>query len=238
MAKEYRICSVDGCDKCSAAFGYCLQHYRRFKRHGDPLGGRPWPQSRKRAEPKICKFDGCDRRSRSLGLCIKHYKRVWSKGSVEIECTEPGALKKWLLQHVGYEGGDCLDWPFGKNNEGYGVCGAGGKRTTASREMCRLAHGEPSTPDYHAAHSCGNGHLGCVNPRHLRWASAAENEADKISHGTSSRGERQGGSKLTAVDVLAIRSETGSHSEIAKRFGISRENARDIINRKRWSWLE
>lgn len=29
-------CSFDGCDKPRKGFGYCQNHYRRFKKHGDP----------------------------------------------------------------------------------------------------------------------------------------------------------------------------------------------------------
>lgn len=32
-----RNCSVDGCDQEHDAKGFCSVHYRRFKRHGDPL---------------------------------------------------------------------------------------------------------------------------------------------------------------------------------------------------------
>jgi hypothetical protein len=33
------ICSVEGCDKPHLARGFCNDHYRRFRRHGDPEGG-------------------------------------------------------------------------------------------------------------------------------------------------------------------------------------------------------
>jgi hypothetical protein len=37
-----RICSIEGCGKPVVGFGYCNLHYRRLKRHGDPLkGGTP-----------------------------------------------------------------------------------------------------------------------------------------------------------------------------------------------------
>lgn len=31
------VCSIDGCDKPYQARGWCLKHYTRWKRHGDPL---------------------------------------------------------------------------------------------------------------------------------------------------------------------------------------------------------
>lgn len=37
------ICSVDGCSGKVAARGWCPKHYRRWRDHGDPLGGRTPP---------------------------------------------------------------------------------------------------------------------------------------------------------------------------------------------------
>lgn len=48
------------------------------------------------------------------------------------------------------------------------------------RHMCKLKNGDPPTPDHEAAHSCGNGKHGCINPNHLRWATDAENMADTV----------------------------------------------------------
>jgi hypothetical protein len=33
------ICSLDDCDSQVSALGYCVKHYRRFKKHGDPEAG-------------------------------------------------------------------------------------------------------------------------------------------------------------------------------------------------------
>jgi len=33
-------CNIEGCDKKHVAKGYCIAHYRKFTRYGDPLGGR------------------------------------------------------------------------------------------------------------------------------------------------------------------------------------------------------
>lgn len=44
----------------------------------------------------------------------------------------------------------------------------------------------------------------CINPAHLRWATRAENEQDKITHGRSNRGRSKA---LTGVRVRRIRKQ-------------------------------
>jgi HNH endonuclease len=34
-----RTCTIDACDKAFYSRGWCLRHYKRWKRHGDPRGG-------------------------------------------------------------------------------------------------------------------------------------------------------------------------------------------------------
>ena len=35
------FCSIENCEKGVVAFSWCSSHYYRFRRHGNPLGGRP-----------------------------------------------------------------------------------------------------------------------------------------------------------------------------------------------------
>lgn len=35
-----RLCSIPDCGKPASSRGWCVDHYVRWKRHGDPLGGR------------------------------------------------------------------------------------------------------------------------------------------------------------------------------------------------------
>ncbi len=56
------------------------------------------------------------------------------------------------------------------------------KGMAASRAMCILAHGLPPDPKLMAIHSCGNGHLSCVNPAHLRWGTGKDNAQDAKLH--------------------------------------------------------
>jgi hypothetical protein len=148
------------------------------------------------------------------------------------------ARPNWIEKNKGYTGDDCLVWPFSKTPSGYGQIKISGKSTLASHAMCIAAHGPAPKAGMQAAHSCGNGHLGCVNPRHLRWATRKENMADAKQHGTWAHGEKQGGSKLTREQVEAIRTSAETHQALADRHGIARQTVTKIKAGKLWAWLE
>jgi len=59
----------------------------------------------------------------------------------------------------------------------------------------------------------------------LAWGTAADNCQDTLRHGNTTRGEKCGTSKLTAAQVLEIRSllESGeTQKAVAKKFGVTR----------------
>lgn len=93
---------------------------------------------------------------------------------------------------------------------------------------------------------CPNGmesrHLDGIPTRNmlnnLTWGTKAENAADKSIHGTDALGERNGNSKITAADALAIRKASGGHMEIAKSYGVSRPCVGSIKSRRTWRHLE
>lgn len=137
-----------------------------------------------------------------------------------------------------YYSDECLHWPFAKDTSGYGRMRMGERLVSVHRLVCEAQHGPASTPKHEAAHSCGNS--SCCNAKHLSWKTRAENEADKVVHGTAPRGERQGSSKLAEADVREIIALSGklSQREIADRFSVSQGNVHLIHQRKRWGWLD
>lgn len=149
----------------------------------------------------------------------------------------------WLKNHVSHQGNDCLIWPFWRAHGGYGVVYEDDyRRTGAHRLMCKLAHGEPSASNLEAAHSCGNGHLGCVNPLHLSWKTRAENISDiPPEKRRKSRGEKHGRSRLTEGDIHSIREVIASRSatakSLAKQYGVHPSTISLAVRGKNWSHI-
>lgn len=193
------------------------------------------------ANSRICSIDGCGKKHMARGWCAAHYRR-WGRNADPLAGgTAPGEPLRFFTDIiVPYEGDDCLIWPYSRNNKGYAIMAADGRDVLTHRQTCVAVYGSPPTPKHQAAHLCGKGHEGCVNPRHLSWKTRSENEADKVIHGTSNRGERCGASKLTEADVREIRVMLGTrtHAEIAKLFAVSRQTVSAIHARKRWAWHE
>lgn len=130
---------------------------------------------------------------------------------------------------------DCVIWPGGKSSSGYGTLNVDGKAKNVHVLACVLGHG-PRPAKAQAAHSCGV--KMCFNPKHLRWATRSENEADKVDHGTSNRGDQRH-HKLDIDDVLRIRrlhANGASRKFLATQYQVSRQHIGDIVNGKRWSW--
>lgn len=184
-----------------------------------------------------CQFPGCDRAHHKAGYCVAHYVRRRKHGDPSVGGalrTKRGEPRRWLEAHVDYDGDGCLIWPFSRLASGYGNLG----REGAHRYMCRLINGPPPTPGHEAAHSCGRGAEGCVDPRHLRWATRLENAGDRALHGTLRRGERGPCAKLTQADVDDLRRRYSAggatHRQLAAIFGINQSQVSRILARKRW----
>lgn len=142
----------------------------------------------------------------------------------------------FLRAHVAYQGDDCLPWPFCRIR-GYGSVSVNGTIFKAHRLMCEMFRGQAPTEDHEAAHECGNGHLGCVNPKHILWKTPIENQADRKVHGTAGKlmpGRRY---KLTVEQVAEIRALKGAKSqdEIAAMFCCTRENIGRIHRGLNWT---
>lgn len=189
-----RICSIPDCGKPHYGRGWCVAHWERNRRHGNPIGGG----------------------------------------------TPKGDLLAFLSLALASASDECIFWPY-SSIKGYGRVSINGRDHLASRLICERAYGAPPTPGHDAAHSCGNGHRGCVNPAHLRWATRSENIADTLLHGTHNRGERNARAKITdqvAREIKRRLSAGERQHAIAADYGVARTTINNIANGYAWSWLE
>lgn len=233
-----KLCIVEGCDRAGRITrGMCDLHYQRWQTHGNPLISKIDRQSRH----ITCTVDGCSTKHSTKGLCLKHARRLEKYGSLNGFHEGYLRTRRWMQENVAYEGDDCLAWPFTRSPDtGRGNATWNGKETSAPRVMCIMAYGEPPTEAHEAAHSCGNGHLGCINPRHLRWTTRSGNIADMAEHGTLRRGSAVNTSKLSADQVREIRQRAASErqNKLAREYGVTVSAVCSIVNRKSWAWLE
>ena len=157
-------------------------------------------------------------------------KRAYRRSNADFEQYNKGRGKAvaWIRQHVSFEMDECLIWPFSRTR-GYGMFGYLGNLLYAHRFMCELVNGPPPSIEHQAAHSCGNGHNGCVNPKHLSWKTRSGNNLDSWRHSPGARTKGPQG-QLSPRQVLEIRRMKGTktQAQLAAEFGLSEPSIRDV----------
>ena len=184
---------------------------------------------------KICTLEECERPCFCKGYCRRHYERWKRHGDPRVllkQMVARGVPQRWLEDHASHDGDGCLIWPFARFPDGRAHMRAG----KPARIMCELAHGESPSSIHEAAHSCGQAGAGCVNPKHLRWATPVENAADKERHGTVIKGTAHPSAKLTEEAVREIRGLHGALSlrRLAARYGVGVPVVHRIVQRLTW----
>jgi hypothetical protein len=189
---------------------------------------------------RVCSIDGCLRRHEARGWCSKHYNRWLKHGNPNSGSTSTGEALAYFNDVVlTYDGDDCLIWPYATIKSGYASLSKDNKVQYVHRLVCEHIHGPAPSSEYEVAHSCGKGRLGCVCSRHLSWKTRTGNMADAISHGTTTRGEKNAQAKLTKEEVRQIRALRNSftQSALAEMFDVSQTTIKNIQLRQRWAWL-
>lgn len=188
------------------------------------------------AKFKPCSIEGCNRPAWARGWCTRHYHRWHMHGDPlggNPSTTASDQLLAFFEAALVHHSNDCLLWPYGQNGVGYAIM----KGRAVHRLVCDRVHGPPPFHKSEVAHSCGV--RKCINHRHLRWDTRAGNLADRLLHGTDSRGQKSWNAKLTEADVLQIRQLRSylSSDEIAAMFGVARATINGIFSGRVWGWL-
>lgn len=135
----------------------------------------------------------------------------------------------------------CMLWLAGKARKGYGKFKLDGKYHGAHRVSLHLAAGPPLDEERtHVAHSCRS--TGCVAPAHLRWATPAENAADKRRDGTELLGERNHQARLTADQVAEIRKAYAcggvTQRQLAAVHAVTQKTIWLVVAGERWKHVQ
>lgn len=116
----------------------------------------------------------------------------------------------------------CWLWTGAITKNGYGSRGG--------RYAHRIAWERASGPIPNGlcvCHRCDN--RVCVNPRHLFLGTALDNARDRDAKG------RSGSARITAADVVRIRSDKRTQAEIAADYGLQPGTISSIVRRLRWT---
>lgn len=104
--------------------------------------------------------------------------------------------------------------------------------------VCEAFHGPKPKIEYEVCH--GNGIRNDNRADNLRWASRAENHADKKIHGTSANGTKHYGATLTEEQVMAARklvAEGVPLVDVAKALRVPRGAIGDAARGRTWGHL-
>lgn len=192
-----------------------------------------------------CAISTCDGEPYCWGWCRAHYDS-WLRYAdpllVQKRVEQRGETSAALLDRLcAIETDDCVLWPRSVDTrpgfQPYGRATVGRRRVSVHVEALTRRAGPRPLPAMQAAHSCGN--ASCLNYRHLRWATAGENAADKEQHGRVRRGPDHQNSKLTLAQVADIRrahaAGEATQKELAARYGLSQPGISKIIRRVTYS---
>lgn len=196
------------------------------------------------AKTRLCEVAGCGKKHWGKGFCQKHLHKFHKYGNplAGRTSTEAGAPLAFLRDLIENERKECVYWPYATVGKySYGGVYYEGRQQMAHRVGCIWLNGPAPSDVHEAAHNCGQGREGCVNPYHTRWATPKENTADQLVHGTRRRGIQMNAAKLTPELVRALRSDMaggGTERPTAAKYGVSRRNLRAIVNGDHWCWVD
>lgn len=114
--------------------------------------------------------------------------------------------------------GSCWLWTGQRGPKGYGAARYHGYRMLAHRFSYELHYGVIAS-ELHVLHKCDTPL--CVRPDHLFLGTPQDNMDDKVAKNRQTRGETNGTSKLTEIDVRYIRASKERSSILARYYGVN-----------------
>ena len=136
-----------------------------------------------------------------------------------------------LLDLIADPGDECIEWPWARHTHGYGEITWRGKKRRTHRLVLEVVTGRAGEC---ALHSCDN--PPCVNPRHLRWGTKGENNAEAYARGLKVGTKAH--AILTPDNVREIRTRLDRGEAalaLANEFGVKRPTIYGLKNGHTWA---
>ena len=106
-----KLCSIKDCSSKNYSKSFCIKHYVRFRKHGNP--DVVLKEKGKRTIDGLCSIDGCTREFSCRGFCSMHYVRFKIHG-------DPN--KSLIPQEKGPLNGLCIEPDCGKKHHSRKYC--------------------------------------------------------------------------------------------------------------------
>jgi hypothetical protein len=190
-------CSISACDKPARVRGWCVGHYERWRKHGDPTAGGPLGTRSRQSGP--CSVDGCDDPAKARGLCQRHRRRPYKRSPAQSAAPRqarkrrartPEEAREFFWANVDVRGPDeCHPWQRTPQANGYGQFWDGERRVSAHVFAYELEHG-PVPEGHQVHHTCHPPictlrtrcpHRLCCNSRHLAAVTGRNNRMAGIT---------------------------------------------------------
>lgn len=146
----------------------------------------------------------------------------------------PKQLKNFINKFRINDKTGCWDWIGSiRGNNNYGQF----NNKQAHRISFEIFMG--NIPDgFEVCHKCDN--TICVNPDHLFLGTHNDNMQDMIKkkRGIFPKGEKQGLSKLTEIDIINIRNSNMTQKELSEFYDVCRKTINDIKKRRTWKHVK
>lgn len=190
---------------------------------------------------KGCSVEGCNTKRKGKGFCAKHLWRFQQNGSPFVVRKNYGegdtaALRFWSRVALTADPERCWEWQGNTTGYGYGNLKVNGRQVDTHQAAWYFTYGEFSKK--WILHSCDNPR--CVNPRHLREGTPADNTKDMIDRLRGYMGERHYKTDFSAADVLKLRERMAlgeSDAKLAKEFNTARCTMNAIRHRRNWKHI-
>ncbi len=135
---------------------------------------------------------------------------------------------------------DCWEHSYAPDKNGYATIYINYQKYRLSRFIYEYHYQEDIPKNMLICHSCDNPK--CVNPKHLFIGSHKDNMKDMVNKNRQAKGENQGTSKLTTIEVETIlldclNNKFNNMSEVSRCYKVSVQQITRILEGESWNHI-